>query len=252
MFFLFYSKTISVSDTTIHSVAQTRYLGITLDSFFPLTSTPAITSPVEFPDCLFFYIPASPPSPGDLPTASSPVLALTAAVVSYPDPCLWSPPPIHPPHRMIYLEWDLSNQQLPQPSGWRSKTLAEHEKTPRSASLSSLLAHHSQSCTSHSGNLTSFQLPQWPPLFLTSMPFSYQKPSLTHSLLLVPKCFQVSPITPFFTLACNYQFVSVASHYPSTIFPLHHQHLACHVEAAQQIFTKYNEWIVAEVTCIFK
>lgn len=73
-FFLFYSKAISVSDTTIHSVAQTRYLGITLDSFFPRTSTPAITSPVEFPDCLFFCIPASPPSPGDPPTASSPHL----------------------------------------------------------------------------------------------------------------------------------------------------------------------------------
>lgn len=115
------------------------------------------------------------------------------AVVPYLEPCLWSLPPIHLPHRMIYLEQEYIFQstapyslQNEGQSPWQSRRgLQDHSLFPASFAL------HSQICTSHSGNLTSLCLPQCPLMFLTAMIFPNQKLFLTHSLPCTPKCFQV-------------------------------------------------------------
>lgn len=164
-----------------------------------------------------------------------------AAVVSYPNSCLYTECSVS---KRIYV---YSINSSLQPSGWRSKALAKHGRALGSASLSSLFSHHSQICTSHSGKLTSLGLPPDPccraPPCLS--------PWLVHYFL------HLSPSRCLLSLhslrwPINYQFVSLSSHHSVTVSPLHPQHLAWHIAAAQQILIKYNGWINAQVICIFK
>lgn len=154
-----------------------------------------------------------------------PALIFMATVVpsAYPHPM--SPPPIHPPHRMIHLDENThSVNGSPQPSRSRLKPLVKQEclqdqslpTIPRSAQI----------CT-----LTSLWLPHRSLLFLISMPFSSLPPFTT-------SCTSVhsgSPTTPMSALSHHSQLMHPSPPTVQTAFSLHCQPLAWHTVGAQQI-----------------